>query len=168
MTTTDWTKVPWTPFERCEIPTGGVHDVDPPDLLLINSRYQVAVYVRGNLEPFGPIVHLSFKVHDRQAHHDWRDIQRLKNEICGDECDAVEIYPAESKLVDGANQYHLFVFGTYKIPFGFQERLVSDEGWEKSQQRPWPEGERPPDCLSRETMERRVAMHLQARKEAGQ
>ena len=96
------------------------------------------------------MAHLSFKVHDKQAHHDWRDIQRLKNEICGAECDAVEIYPAESKLVDSANQYHLFVFKDYKLPFGFQERLVGDGAWGNSVQRPFPPDARPADCLTPE------------------
>jgi hypothetical protein len=142
-----WSAVPWTPFQQVEIPANELMDTDPPTALLVNSRYQVSVWVRGELPPFGDIVHLSLKTHDRAAYHDWRDMQRIKNEICGPECEAVEIYPAESRLVDTANQYHLFVFRTYKLPFGYSERLVADGAWENSKQRPFPPGERPADCL---------------------
>lgn len=153
---TDWSKVPWTPFKPVPIPTDPVNMLDPPVAILVNSRYQVTVYVRGEVEPFGDVAHLSFKTHDKQAHHDWRDMQRIKNEICGHECDAIEIYPAESKLVDTANQYHLFVFRTFKLPFGFQERLVGDGNWGKSVQRPFPPGERPEDCLSGDQYDQKV------------
>lgn len=153
---TDWSRVPWTPFKETPLPDDAIARLDMPTHMLINSRYQVAVYLRGELPPFGHIVHLSIKVHDKQAHHDWRDLQRIKNEICGPECDAVEIYPAESKLVDTANQYHLTVFRDYKLPFGFQSRLVGDGKWDKSVQRAWPRGLRPADCLTPEEYQEAV------------
>lgn len=147
---TDWSQVPWTPFRQCERPTDEINSLDPSHVILRNSRYQVTVYLRDDHPVFGAVAHLSFKTHDRQAHHDWRDIQRIKNEICGPECDAVEIYPAESKLVDTSNQYHLFVFRDFKLDIGFQERLIGDGSWQKSVQRPFPPGERPSDCLNSE------------------
>lgn len=53
--------------------------------------------------------------------HDWRDMQTIKNVLCGEECQAVEIYPAESELIDTANNFHLWVFlDGYKLPFGFR------------------------------------------------
>lgn len=70
--------------------------------------------------------HLSIKRLDKESIHDWRDLQQIKNELCGEECEAVEIYPAESRLVDAANQYHLWVFPEgFRIPFGYQERLTA-------------------------------------------
>jgi hypothetical protein len=124
--------------------------LDPPAAIFRNSRYQVTVYVGAPVEPFGEIAHLSFKVHDRQPWHDWRDMQRIKNELCGPECEAVEVFPAESRLVDSANQYHLFVFQSYTLPFGFRERLVGDADWQQSKQRPFPADARPADCMSAE------------------
>jgi len=58
---------------------------------------------------------------------DWRHFQRIKNEIIGEEHEAVELYPAESRLVDTANKFHLFVNvdPAYRFPFGFRERDVS-------------------------------------------
>lgn len=150
---TDWSQVPWTPFEPRHIPQPGEFGYTPGQVAQVcNSRYQVAVY-QDEHPDLGRIVHLSFKTHDRQAYHDWRDMQRIKNELVGPDFDAVEIYPAESKLVDGANQYHLWVFLDAKLPFGFQERIVSDGNWRGSLQRPFPPGERPADCLSADDFE---------------
>lgn len=57
------------------------------------------------------------------AVHDWRVLQSIKNALAGPEWEAVELYPAESRLVDQANQYHLWCFPE-QLPFGFQERVV--------------------------------------------
>jgi hypothetical protein len=70
--------------------------------------------------------HLSFKRHDRRPIHDWRKVQAIKTAICGAECEAVELYPAESRVVDTANQYHLFAFPGQRLPFGFQAGLRTD------------------------------------------
>lgn len=71
---------------------------------------------------------ISIRHQNRKPIRDWRHFQRIKNELCGTEREAVEIYPAESRLVDEANQYHLWVFPDgYTIPFGFGERMVSDD-----------------------------------------
>jgi hypothetical protein len=158
---TDWSQVPWTPFREAARPTDAVNALDTSDLILVNSRYQVTVYLRGEHPIFGAVAHLSFKTHDKQPYHDWRDMQRIKNEVCGPEYDAVEIYPAESKLVDTSNQYHLFVFRDYKLDIGFQERLVGDGDWTgptggTSKQRPWLAHERPADCLSPADYQQRI------------
>lgn len=39
----------------------------------------------------------------------WREKQRIKNELFGDERIAIEVYPKESELVDAANMYHIWV-----------------------------------------------------------
>lgn len=60
---------------------------------------------------------------DQSAHHDWRDFQRIKNDLFGEEYEALELYPAESRKVDPSNAYILFVFKG-QIPLGETERLV--------------------------------------------
>ena len=61
--------------------------------------------------------------------HDWRDLQRIKNELIGRDREAVELYPAEARLVDTSNQYHLFVLpADASWPFGYGERDVSEGG----------------------------------------
>ena len=81
---------------------------------------------------------------DRSATHDWRHLQRIKNELCGPEREAIELYPAESRLVDTNNQYHLFVLPEgFTMPLGYAERDVADVVDGKHQQRPFgikPEG----------------------------
>ena len=68
---------------------------------------------------------LSFKRYDKEAIHDWREIQEIKNKMCGEEAEAVELYPAESRLVDTSNQFHLFVLPEgEKFPFGYGDRCV--------------------------------------------
>ncbi len=53
--------------------------------------------------------------------------------------EAVELYPAESRKVDTANQYWLWCFRSDKVrfPIGFQERAVTDVPLGKSVQRPF-------------------------------
>lgn len=156
----NWARVPWTPFEKAHLdPTDAqVKDLvglDPHQALFLNSRYQVAAY--GLHHPtYGRVVHLSFKTRDKQPHHDWRDMQRIKNEIVGPEYDAIELYPKESRCVDHANQYHLFCFLDHEVPLGFTHRLVGEGTWEKSKQRPFDEDVRPMDLFSPEEMDRYV------------
>jgi hypothetical protein len=52
--------------------------------------------------------------------HDWGDLQRIKNAILGPSCEAVELYPACDRLVDGVD-YHLWSAGepTWRFPLGF-------------------------------------------------
>lgn len=87
----------------------------------VNDVYQVSVRQLEATEHMGPMVHLSIRRLDREPVHDWRDFQEIKNQLVGPECEGVELYPAESRLMDTANQYHLWVFKdpTYRIPFGY-------------------------------------------------
>ena len=95
----------------------------------MNDRYQVNAQT---LEaPFGEfvgdLIWLSIKRRDKAPVHDWRDLQVIKNLIVGPEHEGFEIYPAESRLVDTANQYHVFVFLDPKVrlPVGFRTREVT-------------------------------------------
>lgn len=94
----------------------------------MNDLYQVNAQVVA--APFGAVagdvMWLSIKRRDRMPVHDWRDLQAVKNLIVGPEHEGFEVYPAESRLVDTANQYHLWVFLDPKVrlPVGFREREV--------------------------------------------
>ncbi|MFN3652295.1 MAG: hypothetical protein ACK47B_22180 [Armatimonadota bacterium] len=112
----------WTPFVH--VP-GRVVDPDGVEgTLWQNNRYQV-VLRRREVSLFGPCVHLTIRSLDGEPRHDWRDFQRIKNELVGPETEGVELYPAESRLVDTANHYHLWVFPEYRFPFGMTARDVS-------------------------------------------
>ena len=71
------------------------------------------------------LIHLSVKRFDQEPIHSWRDLQAIKNALVGDEREAAEIYPAESRLVDTANIYHLWALPEgERFPFGFDRRNV--------------------------------------------
>jgi len=91
-----------------------------------NSRYQVAI--RRTMADDGEgglleMAHLSIKRIDQLPIHDWRDLQRIKNELVGPNCEGIELYPAEDRVVDTANQYHIWCVnsGTFRFPFGWHE-----------------------------------------------
>jgi len=100
--------------------------------IYMNDRYQVNVeVVRAPFgEETGDVLWLSIKRRDRTQVHDWRDLQQIKNMIVGDEHEGFEVYPAESRLVDTANQYHLWVFvdPAVRLPVGYRRREVLDCG----------------------------------------
>jgi len=91
------------------------------DIYVVNMRKN-----ESDLPDIPPMIHLSIRRQDRQPCRDWRDFQRIKNQLAGPEWEAVEIYPAESRLVDMANQYHLFCF-PFGLGIGFQQRLVGNQ-----------------------------------------
>jgi len=144
----------WTPFKQATTLSCGDVTIPMPEgeMIFINSRYQVNIRMVPPVEPFGRILWLSIKRRDKRSMHDWRDIQRIKNELIGPEFEAVEIYPAESRLHDTANQYHLWVFADgYHIPIGFAERQVSEVMSHGSVQRPFED--KPADLMPKEEMD---------------
>jgi hypothetical protein len=101
-----------------------------------NLDYQVAVRKtptdmprEDGQEGFVNLVHLSIKRLDRKPARDWRDLQRIKNQLLGEDCEAMELFPAESRLVDTANQTHLWGYDDFhfRAPFGFDGPRVVDD-----------------------------------------
>ena len=101
----------------------------------VNDIYQVNVqrnkqadYMVREATMKGKMTYLSIKRLDKKSIHDWRHLQEIKNELCGEDCEAIEIYPVEKRLVDTANQYHLFVFPKdTRVGFGWTHRSVMTE-----------------------------------------
>ena len=128
--------VPWTPLIKLDMnnPNHFRADVDITTLeydeCWINNLYTVKVYYPDNPVasqfPNNKFTLLSFRSHTNSHRaHDWRHMQRMKNEICGDERTAVEIYPPMSNLVDTCNQFHLWVYPEdYELDFGYKQREV--------------------------------------------
>lgn len=97
-----------------------------------NDKYQCVV------ETYGDWTWLKIVRLDREPVHDWRDLQRVKNDVAGPEAEAVEVYPAESRLVDESNQYHLFVLPAgQRMPLGYVDRSVRDEPFGLNKNRPF-------------------------------
>jgi hypothetical protein len=132
----NWDDVLWAPFEEIDPPIGD----DLPDALrgfgegekwLANSIYVVRVRMLQSTAPFGGVIHLTVVTHDHQPRHDWRELQRIKNEIVGEAVEAVEVFPSEDRLVDCSNAYHLFCLPQLAtddgcLPFGFTARAVTE------------------------------------------
>lgn len=85
-----------------------------------NDLYHVDV----NYEP--PYAHLAIRRHDGKPCKEWLHFQQIKNEIVGTENEAMELFPAESRLVDSTEQYHLWVHTdpNFRFPMGFGRRYV--------------------------------------------
>lgn len=112
------------------------------DEVWMNDLYQVNMRrMPPPTEEWPAMVHLSIKRRDRSPVRDWRHLQRIKNELVGSECEGVELYPAESRLTDTANQYHIWVLAEpgQRFPFGFSSRLVWSESHGGAVQRPFEE-----------------------------
>lgn len=112
--------------ERCNIPLEAARkamaDIQSEEVWM-NSTYQV------NVRRTPEWTHLSIKRIDKAPCTDWRDKQEIKNQLVGAECEGLELYPAESRLVDGSNQYHVWVRTNPedRIPVGWNEgRVVAD------------------------------------------
>lgn len=106
----------WTQFRRAHVFSKGV-EVEQVDgtVMWKNSIYTVIVHHEENGGAY-----LSIKSNDRHWRHDWRHFQRIKNELLGEDVEAVELYPATDRLVDDANQFHLWAFPPgVRIPVGF-------------------------------------------------
>jgi hypothetical protein len=88
-----------------------------------NDVYQVQRHYDGRF------VHLNIRRIDGEAIlRDWREFQAIKNQLVGEECEAVELYPAESRKIDSSNKYHLFAAPdpTFRFPLGWDKRDVQD------------------------------------------
>ena len=107
-------------FERIVLVERLVHAAAAPQVF-VNDIYRVQV----RREP--PIVQLSICRIDGEPCKDWRHFQQIKNELVGSEFEAVELFPAESRLVDMDNEYHLWVNTEtgFRFPFGYQRRHVA-------------------------------------------
>lgn len=145
----------WEPFEQLEdvhSPLGPLMDPGHDMTVWANNWY---VVVKRVLED--GCVWLSIRSEPGAPLHDWRHFQKIKNELVGPEIEAIEMYPAESRLVDTSNQFHLWCLPPgKKIPFGFDERLVTEAEIETTKQRKFEECVRPADLVPPDVMRDRL------------
>ena len=67
------------------------------------------------------MIHLMVRRVDRKPIHSWQDLMRIKDYVLGEESEAVEIYPARSRLVDEDHIYHLWGLPKrQRFPFGMK------------------------------------------------
>lgn len=154
--------VAWTPFVRCNTWSTPDGEMPIPDSIVVMRNSIYTVQIDECVSAWGEITWLSIKRNDRLPIHDWREFQRIKNELCSPTREAFEIYPNESRLVDSSNQYHLWVLPEgAEIPVGYAERCVVDHTkasfgpGRNAVQRPFAAGTRPDDAMTGEEVARR-------------
>jgi len=110
-----------------------LYDQQRRDVVYLSEHYQVAINKQLRHGFAGSTIWwLSIKRIDKQPIMDWRDLQAIKSQLCGAEAEAIQLFPAESRVVDTSNQYHLYVFmkGTRgkfpRLPIGFDDGQISD------------------------------------------
>ena len=126
-----------------------VYNLTLNDDVRVNDKYQVNIdwdcSEHDCLTPSDDmkVVHLSIKRLDKQAIMDYRDLMTIKDELVGEDYEALMLYPARSREVDTSNQYHLWIpmlkdDEPVVIPFGWDDdRVVWDESKMGATQRPF-------------------------------
>lgn len=84
------------------------------DRVWVNDKY--CVMARSIITEWGRVDHACIR-NVSSTDIPWRDKQKIKNELWGEEYTAIEVFPAQSELVDEANMYHMWIFKDYKLPF---------------------------------------------------
>ena len=124
----------WTEFVRWPDVDGAEH--------WVNSRYGVLKRARTITINGGDVacVRLGISNYDQSARRDWREFQRIKNELAGPEMVAIELYPEDSKVVDPSNWFILWCVPAGYIDCHLGERNVRDPHPDIPLQRPFAEG----------------------------
>ena len=93
-----------------------------------NSLYNATINRKMNKAFGAEITEIAITRKDKDAIHDWRHFQQIKNDLVGENVEAIEIYPNEKRLMDTANTYWLYAFPKdYMLPFGFNtKRNIAD------------------------------------------
>lgn len=89
-----------------------------------NNRYSVQVNQGVFIPEIGVCYRIMIRDNLARPIHNWHDFQRIKNELFGEEFEAIELYPKQSQLVDDANIYHLWILPQgYQSPFNFNNKV---------------------------------------------
>jgi hypothetical protein len=101
----------WLPWERRTFPKGSVGSGWCAE---IGEAYTNGLYVALVRHAPRGVTHLAIRTASN-LEPSWRDLQRIKNELFGPERHAVQVCPRESRLIDQADMYHLWI-----MPEGFE------------------------------------------------
>lgn len=116
---------------------------DNPDEQWTNDTYFVTLRRHDRDRVFGTsggMIQLGIAALDGTARHDWREFQAIKNQLAGEETEAFELYPAESRLLDPSNYYTLWCFpGLKYLKVGIVKQEVLDQDRALAPQRALPE-----------------------------
>lgn len=112
-------KRPFGPFKKKEISRfheGRPRGINWREECYLNNRY--SIQISDDETSWGTVVHLWIRRHVDGMPRSWSDLQRIKNEIVGEERVAVEVFPPEFELTDEADMSHLWVLPeNFNLPF---------------------------------------------------
>lgn len=111
-----------------------------------NDLYAVSVRRYPDGWPFGggPWHQLNIWCHDGEPRHDWRTFQAIKNRFADEEWEAVELFPAEKRLLDPSNMFTLFCAPGIRLGVTDGRRILSPRDC-VAPQRGWAPGGEPPE-----------------------
>jgi hypothetical protein len=99
---------------RVTFPGVAVDEIPAPDEVWGSSQYTATVhYLDDNRDGF---IEVGIHNYHRTTHVPWRHIQQIKNEVFGPDREAVQLFPAEDRLLDSANEYWIYVYPTSEAP----------------------------------------------------
>lgn len=108
-------KKPITKFEKIDLSTASFIPKGMTRAFK-NTRYVVMVY-DNSLVTTGTAIRVMVQKHnDTPILNHWYEMQKIKNEIFGEETIAVEYYPAKSQLIDDHNIYWFWIFPDNVLP----------------------------------------------------
>lgn len=81
-----------------------------------NNRYIVMIYDNAKVTTGTATQVLIQKVDNTKILNHWSEIQKIKNEIFGDETTAIEYYPPQSQLINDFNIYWIWIFPDGVLP----------------------------------------------------
>jgi hypothetical protein len=98
----------WHPFERRAGAEASAAHIGDIRSCWLNNVYSVQVYAR-TMADGRVALQLAVRRHDGEDIRGWSVLQRIKNELVGQDRVAIEVYPREEDLIDDAPMRHLFV-----------------------------------------------------------
>ncbi|MGZ3773006.1 MAG: DUF7694 domain-containing protein [Pseudobdellovibrionaceae bacterium] len=79
------------------------------DLFFRSNHYTAQVFFAERMILETTMDKIMIRRNDAEPIRDWHVLQEIKNEICGENALAIQVFPPQSELVDAANMYWLFV-----------------------------------------------------------
>lgn len=105
----DWRTYTAPPFELNETTARALATRIGQEDVFVSSSFQVNVRAWKPSSALPLMFHASIKRRDRDVMLDRSAFQSIKNALFGERFEAMELYPSSDRVLDQANQYHLWV-----------------------------------------------------------
>ncbi len=105
----DWRTYTQEPYLLDEATARALAERVGQEEVFVSASFQVNVRACRPKEEWPLMFHASIKRRDREVLTDRSAFQQIKNELFGERFEAMELYPSRDRVLDQANQYHLWV-----------------------------------------------------------